>query len=170
MERPSIFDGKTHYFDWAMASIAMLNCQRLLNMVIYKLVDLSMKNGGSFHSFLYVYQRLPLLQHRIVMGFSVFPYFFEMQRPLQATTHPQKIRRRLLRRRRESPPPLPATASSRRCTCRALKAGFRFFPASENMFRLFRLIYHQIYNVRPQRYLSWGPHNSNVTNWFMVRT
>ena len=82
----------------------------------------------------------------------------------------KKSARRLLRRRRESPPPLPATASSRRCTCRALKAGFRFFPASENMFRLFRLIYHQIYNVRPQRYLSWGPHNSNVTNWFMVRT
>ena len=30
MERSSIFDGKTHYFDWAMASIAMLNCQRAI--------------------------------------------------------------------------------------------------------------------------------------------
>jgi len=32
-ERCTIFNGKTHYFDWAMASIAMLNYQRVTILV-----------------------------------------------------------------------------------------------------------------------------------------
>jgi hypothetical protein len=37
----------------------------------------------------------------------------------------------------------------------------------KNMFRLFRLIYHQVYNVRAPRYLSWFI--TPMSLWFMVR-